>query len=478
MQDPLLHDPLPQHECVAIFGLGDSGIAAAHLLADFGKSIIASDIASESRRAEFEAKLPKGTKLVLGKNDFSGATIIVTSPGLSPYTPIFEDATKAGIPIIAELELASRCSPTPIVAVTGTDGKTTTTTMVSHILRLCGRKNRMGGNIGIPFSHIVQDSPSLDCFVIETSAFQLPFCPTLKPHVLIATNLAEDHSEYFQNNWDAYVEAKRKPLAPMIASDTAVLNASDPEIAAWRTKTQARLFWYAQKQSDIPHDALNFAYINDENLHFVFEGESYSFSRSQLRVKGMHNAMNALASASACLSLGCNFADIVLGLSSFVPPPHRIERVTEFDGVVFYDDSKATNPHAAMAALKTLDMPTVLIAGGVDKGLRLSEWIAAMGKNVKALFAIGELSERLIQEVREAKLGFATHSGYSLEDSTRLAFLAAKELGASCVLLSPACSSYDMFKNYEQRGEVFAHAALQLGRVEALEPKRRRRRRR
>lgn len=462
MQDPLLLDPLPQHQRIAIFGLGDSGLAAAHLLAGFGKQIIASDIADESKRAEFLAKLPENTRLILGKNDPADATIIVSSPGLSPYTPVLIEAAKNKIPVIAELELAARTTRKPIVAITGTDGKTTTTSLIAHILNFCGLKNRLGGNIGIPFSHIVQDSPNLSCFVIETSAFQLPFCPTLKPHVLIATNIAEDHSEFFQHNWAQYVEAKRRPLAPMISSDTAVLNASDPEIRAWRNKTQAKIFWYALRQSDIPHDALNFAYIAPDGLHIAYDAQNLLFPNHLIHIKGEHNAMNLLSATCAALALGCKFEAILNSVPSFKLPPHRIEKVATLCGIDFYDDSKATNPHAAIAALKTLDEPTILIAGGVDKGLQLGDWIEAMRKNVKALYTIGKLSERLTSEVVRAGLDFPIYHAQSLQDATKRAFQSARAYNAHCILLSPACSSYDMFKNYEQRGEVFAQAALQL----------------
>ena len=243
-------DPIPSHRCVAVFGLGCSGIAAAHLLHRLGKRVIASDCADETRRADFLSKLPPGTELVLGRNEIGDATAIVTSPGLEPSLPIFAEAAQKHVDVLAELELAACATDTPIVAITGTDGKTTTTSLTAHLLAVCGIRNACGGNIGIPLAQVVlQCADDTARFVVETSAFQLAFCPRFHPHCLIATNIAEDHSEYFKGDWDAYVSTKRRMLANMTPEDWAILNASDPEIRTWNTRTTARLCYYAASRS-------------------------------------------------------------------------------------------------------------------------------------------------------------------------------------------------------------------------------------
>lgn len=462
-----MKDPLPKYHKIAIFGLGASGLAAAQLLAKFGKEIIASDSADESKRAEFEAKLPAGTRLILGHNEIADAEIIVTSPGLEPSTPIFEEARQKNVPVIAELELGFRAATKPIVAITGTDGKTTTTTLTSHILNVCGVANKLGGNVGIPLCQVVQEEEP-DCYVVETSAFQLVFCPEFKPHILIATNIAEDHSEYFKGDWDAYVATKRRPLGVMQASDLAILNASDPEIRGWRELTIANVAWYAEKRQDLPGRETDLnddvAYVGEGAIQVdLSDGRNYSLHLDDLKLKGAHNAMNVMGSILACLEMGCKFDAIVAAIDSYQLPKHRIEHICTLNGVEFIDDSKATNPHAGMAALAAVDKPTVLIVGGVDKGLSMTAWIDAMQKNVRQIMLIGALTERFLAEAKWGDEPCPITLCKTLEEAVERGYAYARENGCEVVMLSPGCSSYDMFKSYGQRGDVFAQTARGLG---------------
>ncbi len=457
-----IYDPLPSHNTIAIFGLGGSGIAAASLLARFGKKIIASDTADESKRAEFEAKLPAGTTLVLGHNEIGNATIIVTSPGLEPSSDIFREAAARGVPVLAELDLAFLATQTPVVAITGTDGKTTTTTLTSHILNTCGIRNVMGGNVGIPLCTSVCDPNDQDCLVVETSAFQLSFCPNFRPHVLIATNIAEDHAEYFHNDWDAYVTTKRRPLNVMTKDDIVILNASDDYMRTWNQHSISRCVWYAEKRADLPAEARDFAYVDGNTVQAVFDGKNYVLDLTTIHLRGRHNAMNVMSSLLAALCMGCGWSDAVASIASYQLPPHRIQTICEKLGVTFIDDSKATNPHAAIAGLNTIDSPLVLIAGGVDKGLSLTEWIELMKKNVRALVVIGALTERLCREAEAAQLSCPIVRCATFEEAVKCSYALALEHGASTVLLSPACSSYDMFKSYGQRGDIFAALARAL----------------
>lgn len=455
-------DPLPQHQTVAVFGLGGSGIAAAKLLAAFGKKIIASDTADESKRAEFEAKLPAGTTLVLGHNEIGEATVIVTSPGLEPSSEIFKVAQQKGVPVLAELDLGALATETPIVAITGTDGKTTTTTLTSHLLNTCGVKNLMGGNVGIPLCTSVCDAQKQDCFVVETSAFQLSFCPNFRPKVLIATNIAEDHAEYFHNDWDTYVTTKRRSLNVMDENDFVILNASDAYMSKWDRYTRSKVLWYAQDKADLPADAKDRAWFDGTVIHFVFAGQTYELSMAQTRLMGKHNASNVMGAVLAALVMGCKWADVVAAFDSYKLPPHRIQTVRTLNGITFIDDSKATNPHAAIAGLQTITQPLVLIAGGVDKGLSLTQWIECMKVNVRALVLIGALTERLHKECLDAQLACPIVRCVTLEEAVNTAYQLAVTHKAEAVLLSPACSSYDMFKSYGQRGDMFAAAANAL----------------
>ena len=457
-----LLDPLPKHTTVAVFGLGDSGIAVAHLLASFHKNIVASDTADESRRADFEAKLPRGTRLVLGHNEIGAASVIVTSPGLEPSSPILVEAQTRGIPIYAELEIAARATQVPIVDISGTDGKTTTTTLTSHILNECNVSNHMGGNIGIPLSHVIQTPNRADCFVVETSAFQLAFCPSFKPHILIATNIAEDHSEYFHGDWKKYVETKRRPLQTMTPDDIVILNASDPEIRQWGDMTLAKKCWYGAQRRDIPNDAVNFAYHEDGAIFVYFNTDLHCLPLDFLKIRGRHNIMNAMGAILAALCMGCTFDRITSALDTYKLPPHRIETICTHRGITFIDDSKATNPHAGIAALDTIDEPTVLIVGGVDKGLSLGEWIERMKKNVRQIMLIGAITDRFCREAILSAIPCPIHRCATLEEAVRSGYELALKNECRVVMLSPGCSSYDMFKSYAQRGEVFARVALSL----------------
>lgn len=461
MKRPLV-DPLPRHGIVAVFGLGASGIAACWLLSNFRKTIIASDTADESQRARLVRSLPPDVSLVLGRNVIDSATVIIASPGMLPTTPIFDEARAKNIPIISELELAARATSRPIIAITGTDGKTTTTSLTAHILSQCNIPNALGGNIGIPFTQSVKEAENVDYFVIETSAFQLVFSPTFHPHILIATNIAEDHSEYFQGNWEQYVETKKKPILQMTNDDIAILNASDPEIKKWANDTKATIAWYANSLDDIPKNADMFAYITDESLEFCIGDFRYRLARDYITMRGHHNLMNIMGAFLSAMLLGCNPENICEALNTYALPKHRIETVCIRHDIEFIDDSKATNPHAAIAALETINQPTILIVGGVDKGLSLREWIDAMRQNVRHIMLIGALSDRFQNEALDAKLDIPIHRCDTLEDAVNTAYRIARNDCCHVIMLSPGCSSYDMFKSYNERGDRFAKAAQNL----------------
>ncbi len=458
----MLVDPLPNHQIIAIFGLGASGIAAAKLLSKFNKTIVASDSADESKRAEFESKLPPGTRLILGHNEIADATVIVTSPGLEPSSPIFVEAASRNIPVIAELELGFRATTKPIVAITGTDGKTTTTTLTSHILNNCGVKNKMGGNVGIPLCQVVMEDDEPECYVVETSAFQLVFCPKFRPHILIATNIAEDHSEYFKGDWQAYVGTKRRPLGVMHEDDIAILNASDPEMRTWAQYTKGKCQYYGSAHSDIPDNTGDCAWFDANIIHFGHAQKTYDLPYDLPQFRGIHNVMNIMGAVLAALNMGCGFEDVANALKTYQLPHHRIEHICTLNGVEFIDDSKATNPHAGMAALAAIDKATVLIVGGVDKGLSLTAWIDDMQKNVRQIMLIGALTERFLREAKWGDKPCPITCCATLEEAVARGYDYAKSHGCEVVMLSPGCSSYDMFKSYTQRGDVFANAARSL----------------
>ncbi|MDX9723632.1 MAG: UDP-N-acetylmuramoyl-L-alanine--D-glutamate ligase [Myxococcota bacterium] len=452
----MLKDPLPQVQNVAVLGLGRSGIAAARLLRSFGKQVIASD-AQCLDEAALRERLPD-VELRLGANDFGNATVAILSPGITPDAPILAQARERGISTLAELELGARCTQLPTVAITGTDGKTTTTMLAAHVLQHSGIGAIEAGNIGIPLCEVLLGEPS-GTLVVEVSAFQLLHCPTFAPSILIATNIAQDHMDYFKGDWDSYVAAKRRPLDNMNEGQWAVLNASHPIISSWAHNARPQLAWYGFAE-DVPTQRPR-AYATKTELVFELEYISFSLPLSDLRLRGHHNILNALAATLGACIAGARPEAAVETLRTFNAPPHRIEYIRELDGVAYINDSKATNPHAATAGLLTVEAPVVLIAGGVDKALSLDTWIEAMRTRVSALLLIGELAPRLEQSCREAQLKLPIEHCPTLPDAVRRARVLASNTSKT-VLFSPGCSSYDMFPNYVARGNSFRQA------VEAL----------
>lgn len=473
-----MRDPLPGADHVAILGLGASGIAAAHLLAHCApsKRIIASDSRDNLDRDALLARLPRGTELVLGRNALDDhVTAAVISPGIGPDAPIVAEACRRNIELVSEIELAFRACPRPMVAITGTDGKTTTTLLVAHLLAQAGLRAPTGGNIGTPLSRVILDHADADWLVVEVSAFQLWNSPTFAPSVLIATNIAEDHTDYFGGDREAYIDAKRRPLDAMTADDLAVLNADDPVIAAWSQDCRARIARYGVLR-DGRHSPLEAAVdTTTGTLRVQVEsGEGFAMPLDALRLRGRHNWLNAMAAALAVGAIGVPAPAIEQGLRTFTAPPHRIQPVARHQTpkgtrVTWIDDSKATNAHAAMAGLATVDAPAVLIAGGVDKGLELEPWAQAMRGRVAAVVLIGQIAQRLAATLKhvagdEIEIVHAA----SMPDAVAHAHALANRHEARTVLLSPGCSSFDMFESYAQRGEVFSEAARSVPGTQAL----------
>lgn len=454
-------DPLPHHQRIAILGLGRSGIASAALLHAFQKTLVASDTAGPEKRQQLLERLPEGTSLTLGHNTVQDTEIAIISPGIRPADPIVAEARRLQVPLLAEIELAARAVQEPILAITGTDGKTTTTLLTAHLLGAAGRTVEVGGNIGTPFAELLlSNAPPPEAWVIEVSAFQLWNAPTFSPRVLIATNIAEDHLDYFDGDVDAYVASKCSPLKNMGPDALAVLNADDPRIRTWDALGDFESAWYGLST---PLPSARLRATADERGLLLVDGDTVCrlIDFANFPLLGAHNQLNALAASLAAYAQGASPADIGAGLATFQPPPHRIERIAEARGVRFINDSKATNAHAAMAALKAIDGPIVLIAGGVDKGLALDAWVKAMQSSVQSVVLIGELSNRLDTALADGGSPIERRHAVSMEDAVAQAWEAAQRARAS-VLLSPGCSSFDMFRSYSHRGEAFTQAVHAL----------------
>lgn len=439
---------------VAVIGLGKSGIAASKLLRSKGAYVMAFDLKTSEEIKEIREVLePLGVEVHCGPYKvelLEEVSLVVLSPGVNPQAPLWLGLKRRGTKVIGELELGYWFTDEPIVAVTGTNGKSTTTSLIGHILQSYGRKVFVGGNLGVPLCEYVLSGKKVELLVLEVSSFQLETIEVFRPKVSVFLNISDDHFDRHPN-FEAYLSAKLRIFENQMGDDFAVLNRDDPNVWAISTKLRPQVIPFSKS----PLSGEGVWYAGDRIKWRLMgkEGE-IPFGEGLL---GWHNLENVLASVAVGLVLGVNEGAMAEALLNFKPLPHRVEFVREFRGVKFYDDSKATNPHATLKALESMQGPVVLIAGGQNKGLDLKSLRTKVEK-VRAVVAIGEAAP----EVEEAFVGAVpVVRAYDMEDAVRKAF-ALSEPGDS-VLLSPACASFDMFRDYKHRGEEFKRAVWKLG---------------
>jgi UDP-N-acetylmuramoylalanine--D-glutamate ligase len=441
---------------VAVVGLAKSGLAAARLVARLGGRVLASDAAPreawspEARRLETE-RIPAWS----GHPEaaFAGAELVVVSPGVPLELPALAPLRARGVPIISELELAWRVMEADVIAITGTNGKTTTTALTGEVLRAQVRPVLVGGNIGTPLSAHALDFPADGLVVAETSSFQLEAIQLFRPRVAAVLNLAPDHLDR-HGSYAGYVDAKARVFANQTEADCAVLNADDPDTAALAPRTRARVLWFSRRRAlehgVFVHDGWIVAKLNGHAEPVCPVGE--------IQLRGAHNVENVLAATACALWTGMDPAGIRKGIAAFRGVAHRIERIHDARGVTFYNDSKGTNVASTIKALESFAEPVILIAGGKGKGQDFAPLAAAARGRVRAAVLIGADRDRIRAALAGA--GIPTEDAGSMEEAVKEATRRAR-IG-DVVLLSPACASFDMFQNYEHRGEVFKDAVRRL----------------
>ena len=439
-----------QGKRAVVIGLGRSGIAAARLLLGKGAAVVGTDAAPRPRLSPEALGLEKaGAKLALGRHDpavFQSADLIVISPGVPPFPAVIA-AEKSGVPVIGEMELASRFVSAPIALIGGTNGKSTTTALVFEMLSRAGKKTFVGGNFGTPLAEVTGEP--WDAIVLEISSFQAERVPTLHARVHALLNITDDHLDRYPT-FEAYAHAKGNPFEQMTEDDTAVIPFGDPLVAREAARGQARpvTFSIDRREADIT--------VSGGAIVDRLRGTSYPLSL--LKIAGSHNIANACAAIACASALGASPDAIAAALRSFEGLGHRTVLVAEVAGVRFYDDSKGTNVGASVAALRGLAEPkAVLIAGGRDKLGDYAPLIAALRDKGRALVVIGEAAPR----IGEAATGvLPVVRAQSMPEAVR----AARSLATpgDAVLLSPACSSFDMFRDYKDRGDAFVRAVRDL----------------
>ena len=440
---------------VTVVGLAKSGTAAARLLASVQAEVRATDakpVAALGR--EVAALAAEGVHLVDGPGAFAGAELVVISPGVPVDAPQLAPARARGVPVIGELELGWRAMEADTIAITGTNGKTTTTALTGALLAAQSRPVLVGGNIGTPLAAHALGFSADGLVVAEVSSFQLETIETFRPRVASVLNITADHLDRHRT-FEGYVDAKARIFLNQTASDCAVLNADDEPTRALAHRTAAQVLWFSRL-----HPVERGVFIRDGWVVARLHGEVEPICPvAEISLRGAHNVENVLAATACALWTGMDSESIRRAIGSFKAVAHRIEYVRDVAGVHVYNDSKGTNVASTIKALESFPERVVLIAGGKGKGQDFAPLATAARGRVGHAVVIGEDGGKIAAAFERA--GIAVSVADSMPGAIDAALAAAH--AGDVVLLSPACASFDMFDNYEHRGDVFKRLVERLG---------------
>jgi len=436
---------------VLVVGLGKSGLAAALFLRRRGAQVTVSDIRSaEALANDIPALLEEGINVEAGGHGlltFRRQDMIVVSPGVPLDTPELVQVRNFGLPIIGELELAARFLKGKILAITGSNGKTTTTTLIGEILKAAGLPTLVAGNIGVPVVSLLEDSTDETWAVLEVSSFQLESTEQFHPKIAVILNITPDHLDR-HGSFESYAVAKERIFAVQDQNDFLVLNADNDRTAAASSRSKSQVYWFS-----LHHPVPQGAWADGENIFFTESGNSPSETVMPLNaipLKGDHNVENVLAAVCAARLAGASPEIIRRAVENFKAVEHRLEYVATINGVEFYNDSKATNVDATAKAIAAFPGGIHLILGGKDKNSDYTLLSDLLRARVKAVYTIGSAAEKIQSHLRGV---VPIHSCETLDKAVTAAAGAAHP--GDIVLLAPACSSFDQFENYEQRGRKF-----------------------
>jgi UDP-N-acetylmuramoylalanine--D-glutamate ligase len=443
---------------VLVLGLGRSGMAAASLLRRDGARVVVRDEATDDLLQERAVRLRQlGVRVELGNHYDHSARfdLAVLSPGIAPERPIVRDVLTQRTPVLSELELAYRFCLCPIVAITGTNGKTTTTELIAAMLTGCGKRTAAAGNIGHAFSDAVEASGGLDALVLEVSSFQLEKIEQFHPNISVLLNITPDHLDRYES-MDEYAAAKSFVFLNQQPEDTAVISVEVLErLQRMGLAIKARPITFSAYNR--PADVWLDWFDQDTIWCRLPECRGILLKMSETNLRGVHNAENVLATVATGLAMGLPVSRMREAICGYCPQPHRCEFVAEVEGVTYINDSKATNVDAVEKALRSLPGLSVLIAGGRDKGLDFTSLRGAIAEKVKLAVLIGEAQSKLCRAWSKA---VPCVRAFSMEEAVRVAASHARR--GDTVLLSPACASFDMFENYEHRGDEFKRHVFNL----------------
>lgn len=445
---------------VLVCGMARSGVSAAQCLYELGARVTISDSKAEEKLAEALQPLEgMDIRRCLGDQaqpaDLESYDLAVTSPGIPMQAPILRAVQAAGVPLIGELELGAQVSRAPLYAVTGTNGKTTTTTLIGEIFRNLGKTTYVVGNIGYPFTACALQCGEEDVAVAEVSSFQLETISTFHPHIAVMCNITEDHLNR-HGTMEEYIRVKERIFENMGQGDYAVLNLDDPIVRGMAERIPCAPAFFSRRQ-----EVETGAYLEGEEVVFSLNGHKKRVLRAdEIRIPGEHNLENALAATALTMLAGVPAPVVRHTLKTFPGVEHRIETVRTVEGVTYINDSKGTNVDASIRAVRAMKVPTVLLAGGYDKHtdfLPLAREILA--SKIHTVVVLGDTAEQIERALRAVGFESILHAK-TFEEAVLLARSCAKE--GENVLLSPACASFDMFQDYEERGRVFKEIVSRL----------------
>ena len=433
-------------------GSGISGIAAAKLLLDMGGEVVLYDGNEKLREEDLRKKFDENAKVsfVLGeltRTDLLGVELSIISPGISLEAPFVSVIDQAGIPIWSEIQLAYHCAKGRLAAITGTNGKTTTTALTGEIMKACYDSVFVVGNIGDPYTAHALETTEKSVTVAEVSSFQLETIMDFRPNVSAILNITPDHLDRHKT-MERYIEIKEGITKNQKENDVGVLNYDDPVLREFGETLKCKVVYFSSREK------LKKGLFLDGDQIVYKDGETVTeiVNIHELKLLGRHNHENVMAAVAIAMNMDVPMDTIRRVVKRFEAVEHRIEFVTERFGVKYYNDSKGTNPDAAMQAIKAMPGPTLLIAGGYDKHSEYDEWIESFGGKVRYLVLIGQTRDKIAECAK--RHGF-TDIMYAEDLKEAVQVCASYANAGDNVLLSPACASWGMFKNYEERGRMF-----------------------
>ena len=441
---------------ITIIGAVKSGVAAAKLVKNLGGIPFVSELCKEESLRDFVDEL-RNESIEFETGGHSDrvyeCSLMVVSPGVPADAPVLVRAKQKGIQLISEVELAYNFCKGKVIAITGTNGKTTTTSLCGHVFNQSGINAFVAGNIGVPFSDIALDVEKDEIVALEVSSFQLDLIDKFKPKAAIILNITPDHLNRYENSVDKYADAKQRIYCNQDNSDYLILNKDNGEVLKYLKEYKSKSFYFS-----LDEDLDNGSFKKNESVLFRKNGkESFKCNIADIKIKGEHNLSNAMAVICAAKIFDLDNAKIIKALQTFKGVEHRLELVKEIDGVKYINDSKATNVDSVLYALKSFNEPVFLILGGQDKGNNYNKIKAVVIERVEKIYAIGSSAEKIFNFFNS---NVKVEIKSSLEDI--ISSTINETHNGDVVLLSPACASFDMFENYEHRGKIFKEAVNRL----------------